>query len=179
MVGIGDPDCDFVVYIGNRPPMDEYSQRQGLIPAGKDELASIGRETGNHWRKIINIYAKLAYMLDPQGFLTWQAYREGYLLTKGSRQALLFDDSIYSGVGGKSGGSEAIQLICGKTHAATLIANGVTGSGVDCSTESSMRWVDADFAIDPSRRLIVTPYFDYRQLSNAKLETLVSIINNL
>ena len=169
MVGIGDPDYDFVVYIGNRPPMDEYSKRQGLMPAGEGELAGIGRETGNHWRKIINIYAKLGFMLDTKGFSSWQAYREGYLLRKGSQQALLFGDYI------ESGEREAVQLICGKTHAAMLLAKSAT----DSEAESSMRWVDADFAIDPTRRLIVTPYFDYRQLSNAKLETLVSIINNL
>ncbi len=175
MVGIGDLDCDFVVYIGNRPPMDEYIERQELIPAIKGELASIGRETGNHWRKIINIYAKLGHMLNAEGFSSWQAYRESYLLTKGSRQALLFDDSIYPDTGGEPTKSEAVRLICGKTHAAMLLANNVVGD----VAETSMQWVDADFAIDPSRRLIITPYFDYRQLSNAKLETLASIINNL
>ena len=169
MVGIGDLDCDFVVYIGNRPPMDEYIERKGLISAEKGELAIIGREVGNHWRKIINIYAKLGYMLDTKGFSAWQAYRENYLLAKGSRQALLFDDQVEPA---KSGG---IRLICGKAHAATLLADKVTGS----AAENSMRWVDADFAVDPLRRLIVTPYFDYRQLSNAKLETLVSIIREL
>ena len=169
MVGIGDPDCDFVVYIGNRPPMDEYIKRQGLTPAAKGELASIGRETGNHWRKIINIYAKLGYMLDAKDFSSWQVYRERYLLTKGSGQALLFDDYI------ELTKSEAVRLICGKVHAAMLLANSVVGN----VAETSMQWVDADFAIDPSRRLIVTPYFDYRQLSNAKLEVLASIINNL
>lgn len=165
MVGIGDLDCDFVVYIGNRPPMDEYIERQELIPAIKGELARIGCEAGNHWRKIINIYAKLGYMLNTEGFSSWQAYREGYLLTKGSRQALLFDEQIEPA---KSG---VVRLICGKAHAAKLL--------VDNVTEISVRWVDADFAIDPSRQLIVTPYFDYRQLSNAKLEKLASIINNL
>jgi len=165
MVGIGDLDCDFVVYIGNRPPLVEYIERQELIPAIKGELSSIGSETGNHWRKIINIYAKLGYMLDSKGFSSWQSYRENHLLTKGSHQALLFDGCIAPAEGG------AVRLICGKTHAATLL--------VDSVAENSVRWIDADFAIDPSRRLIVTPYFDYRQLSNAKLETLVSIINNL
>jgi len=81
----------------------------------------------------------------------------------------LFDDYI------ESTKSEAVGLICGKTHAAMLLANSVVGN----VAETSMQWVDADFAIDPPRRLIVTPYFDYRQLSNAKLERLVSIINNL
>jgi hypothetical protein len=170
MIGIGDLDCDFVVYIGNRPPLEAYITRQELNPAIKGELSSIGSEVGNHWRKIINIYAKLGYMLDSKGFATWQVYRESYLLTKGSRQALLFDDCI-TPVVDEVTESEVIRLICGKTHATMLLADNIA--------QSSMRWVDADFAIDPSRRLIVTPYFDYRQLSNAKLETLVSIINDL
>ncbi len=165
MIGIGDPGCNFVVYIGNRPPMDEYVARQELIPAVKGELSSIGRETGNHWRKIINIYAKLGYMLDPKGFTAWQEYRENHLLTKGSQQALLFDDCI------ERAEDKAVRLICGKAHATELLGDNVA--------DSQVLWIDADFAIDPSRRLIVTPYFDYRQLSNAKLETLVSIISDL
>jgi len=169
MIGIGDPGSGFVVYIGNRPPLGEYIERQGLIPAVEEELAVIGREAGNHWRKIINIYAKLGYMIDAKGFSTWQAYREEYLLIKGSGQALLFDDRI------EPLGSEEVRLICGKAHAASLFANSDLGSAV----ERSLQWIDGDFAVDPSQRVIVTPYFDYRQLSNAKLDTLVSIINNL
>ena len=57
-IGIGDLQCKLAVYIGNRPPLQEYQLRETLMPAVQGELARIGHETGNHWRKIINIYAK-------------------------------------------------------------------------------------------------------------------------
>jgi len=161
MIGIGDEHCKLAIYIGNRPPLDEYLVREQLIPARGDELARIGRETGNHWRKIINIYAKLGYMLDPKNFPTWQAYRDDFLLTRESQQALLFNNAIATRA------PDGIGIICGKTHAMTLV------------DESDLQWIDSDFAINRSLRLIVTPYFDYRQLSNVKLEKLVEIIGSL
>ena len=159
MIGIGDKHCKLAVYIGNRPPLDEYLVREHLVPARDDELARVGRETGNHWRKIINIYAKLGYLLDPKSFPTWQAYRDGFLLTRESQQVLLFNNTIVTKA------QDSISLICGKTHAMTLV------------DEDDLQWIDSDFAINRSRHLIVTPYFDYRQLSNVKLEKLVGIIN--
>ena len=160
MIGIGDKHCKLAVYIGNRPPLDEYLMRENLIPADKGELTRIGCDTGNHWRKIINIYAKLGYMLGPKHFPTWQAYRGDFLLTQGSQQALLFNNSIVTNE------ADGINIICGKTHAMTLV------------DENSLQWIDSDFAINRSQRLIVTPYFDYRQLSNVKLEKLVGIIGS-
>ena len=161
MIGIGDLHCKLAVYIGNRPPLDEYIVREQLIPAREDELARIGHETGNHWRKIINIYAKLGYLLDPQDFPTWQVYRDDFLLTKESQQALLFNKALVVQAKGR------ISLICGKTHAMSLV------------DEGDLQWIDSDFAINRPQRLIVTPYFDYRQLSNVKLEKLVEIIGYL
>jgi hypothetical protein len=158
MIGIGDSHCKLAIYIGNRPPLKEYLERKTLVPATNGELTRIANETGNHWRKIFNIYAKLGYMLDPKSFPTWQIYRDNFLLTEGSQQALLFNNTL---IPEASGG---ISIICGKTHAMTIVI------------ERSLQWIDNDFAVDLSRRLIVTPYFDYRQLSNVKLEKLVGQI---
>jgi len=158
MIGIGDKYYKLAVYIGNRPPLDEYESLEGLIHAVEGELSRIGRETGNHWRKIINIYAKLGFALSPEGYSTWQTYRDGFLLTKTSRQAMLFNDRILTD------DENCINIICGKTHAKKL------------QGDNDLCWLDEDFAIDSNNRIIVTPYFDYRQLSNIKLEKLVSII---
>jgi len=160
-IGIGDKHCKLAVYSANRPPLEEYLERESLIPAAEEELAMIARETGNHWRKIINIYAKLAYMLNTQQFSTWQCYRDTFLLTRKSQQALLFNNSIVTSK------TETISIICGKTHAMSLLDN------------KTLNWIDDNFAINPTLRVIVTPYFDYRQLSNIKLEKLVEIINSL
>ena len=161
MIGMGDSHCKLAVYIGNRPPLDEYIVREQLVPVMEGELTRIGHETGNHWRKIINIYAKLGHLLDPQNFATWQTYRDGFLLTNVSQQALLFNSALVNN------GQDCISLICGKTHAATLV------------NDADLQWIDSDFAINRSKRLVVTPYFDYRQLSNVKLEKLVEIIGSL
>lgn len=158
MIGIGAKDCKLSVYIGNRPPMPEYCEREVLIPAVEGEIARIAGETGNHWRKVFNVYAKLAFILEGNSFPTWQSYRDDFLLRKESKQALLFDKEIVTET------PECINLLCGKTHAMTLVE------------ECDVKWIDGDFAINRPRRLIVTPYFDYRQLSNVKLETLVGII---
>jgi len=166
MIGIGDTHYKLAIYIGNRPPLSKYQTRTSLLPANTGELTMIGQETGNHWRKIINIYAKLAYMLNTQALPNWQAYRDNFLLTEGSEQALLFNTSMISSP------TNALNLICGKAHAIAL-----------CNTnqieKNSLNWIDQDFAINPALRLIVTPYFDYRQLSNAKLDKLVDIISSI
>ncbi|MFT7184884.1 MAG: hypothetical protein ACI84K_000250 [Pseudohongiellaceae bacterium] len=158
MIGIGNEHCTLAVYIGNRPPLDEYLKLEGLVPAVEGELARIGRETGNHWRKIINIYAKLGFALNTEAYLSWQSYRDTFLLTQASRQALLFDKNIVTAR------EDCINLICGKTYAMNIL------------DKDSLVWLNQDFAINASNNIIVTPYFDYRQLSNIKLEKLVTII---
>ena len=40
-------------------------------------------------------------------------------------------------------------------------------------------WIDEEFALDKSQNLVVCPYFDYRQLSNVKIEKLVSLLIEL
>ena len=44
---------------------------------------------------------------------------------------------------------------------------------------TALEWLDSDFAINRQRRIIVCPYFDYRQLSNIKIERLVELIVSL
>lgn len=163
MIGIGDKQYRFAVYIGNRPPLDKYLKRSTLVPAKPGEIATIASETGNHWRKIFNLYAKLGYMLDTQNYVSWQAYRDDYLLSDNSGQALLFDKHIVIEEKG------IICLICGKSHAEVLLQdNPVVRMG--------MQKADDDFSINTQTRTIITPYFDYRQLSNVKLQTLVDYI---
>jgi len=160
MIGIGDKNCNLTVYIENRPPIDEYQILEDLIPAIEGELSRIGRETGNHWRKIIDLYAKLGFSLNSEGHMTWQSYRDCFLLTSASHQALLFDDHIVTEH------ENCTNIICGKTYAMKLL---------DADT---LIWLDDNFAVNNAKNVIVAPYFDYRQLSNIKLEKLVSIIHS-
>ena len=160
MVGIGDINVNLAVYIGNRPLLPKYVKREVLVPALAGELVDIGEVLGNHWRKIFNIYAKLAFILNSEPCNNWQAYRDNYLLRAGSKQALLFNKALIIDQ------HPCVNVICGKTHARTLLE-------LDWG---ALTWVDSDFGINVAKSIIVCPYFDYRQLSNIKIEVLAKLI---
>jgi hypothetical protein len=42
-----------------------------------------------------------------------------------------------------------------------------------------LHWLNEEFAIDPLNKVLVTPYFDYRQLSNEKIEFSVQLLKSL
>lgn len=159
--GYGDPAFEFAVYIGNTPSVYEHSGYSDLQPMKPGDIASIVQQTGNHWRKIFNLYAKLMHQLEPGFESEWQQYREGRLLQRGSKQALLFSQPQL----GKP--STAIHLVTGKSHAEHL------GLLTRCDA------INEHFYVNCTAKLIVSPYFDYRQLSNRKLETLVEIVRSI
>lgn len=156
--GLGDKRHQLALYIGNRPPLPEYESLESLRPLSAGELTSIVERTGNHWRKIFNLYAKLVYELGENSLESWQAYRDSTLLTNGSGVALLFSPPRFDSV-------DRVHVISGRAYASRL--------GADAE------WLDSDFAVDRDRKLVIAPYFDYRQLSNRKLAQLVCIINGL
>ena len=160
MIGLGDDPFRWGVYLGNRPPLAEYEALGCLRPAATGELASIVEATGNHWRKIFTLCAKLGYALNGGAHGSWQEYRDSELFCSGSGSALLFSAPPAVATG-------CIHIVAGKAHAAQL--------GVD----QQVQWLDDDFAVDHARQLVVTPYFDYRQLSNQKLARLLEIIEEL
>ena len=157
--GLGDGRAKFRVYIANRPPLDEYQYLVGMQPLMEGDIARIAQQTGNHWRKIFNVYAKLAFALNPGSFATWQLYRDAFLLRENSNQALLFSAPDLT--------QQGLHIVMGKTYAKTLQL------GADLAP------VDADFQIDKNKRLLVVPYFDYRQLSNEKLARLQMLIGSM
>lgn len=159
--GIGDAhNLWLVVYCPNRPPLPAFQTRTGIAPAGSDELAQIVAATGNHWRKIFNLYAKLLHRLAPQSE-RWQDDRDKYLLQAGSGTLLLFSPPLWPA-------PNAVHLVMGKAHA--------TASGLTLETLPDLGAYDEHFTFSPTHRLILTPYFDYRQLSNARLEQLAQLI---
>jgi len=66
---------------------------------------------------------------------------------------------------------EIVHIICGKGYAKALINSG--------KLEANLLWLDEEFAIDKENKLIVCPYFDYRQLSNIKIERLAGFLQSL
>lgn len=151
--------------------MVEYKQLASLTPLISGEISAINTECGNGWRKVFNVYAKLLYTLDKNYFdysmraPTWQKYRDQFLLQLESQNALLFsppqlDNKI-----------ESIHIISGKTYANHLLSTGQLAANIV--------WLDEEFAIDRSKKLVVCPYFDYRQLSNVKIEKLAWLLKSL
>ena len=170
-VGLGDSDYSLAVYIAKRPPLLEYQQLDELTAVTQGEIANIGQQCGNGWRKVFNVYAKLLYDLDKQQFNfsqlapTWQQYRDDYLLQPQSKTALLFSAPLFSTsiseVKNLGSTEKVIHIIMGRTYAKSLINSG--------QLDVQLTWLDNEFAISTAQRLIVCPYFDYRQLSNVKI----------
>lgn len=170
-IGFGGSDFSFAVYIVNKPNMLEYRSLTAVVPLVEGEINAINQSCGNGWRKIFNVYAKLLYALDKEYFSfstqapTWQDYRDKDLLKAQSKTALLFSAPRL----GPS--KEIVHIICGKGHAKALISNG--------KLNANLVWLDEEFAIDNQNNLIVCPYFDYRQLSNIKIERLADLLRSL
>ncbi len=161
--GLGNPNAALNVYIENIPPLEQYHQLNKLQAIMPGEIAQIAQLTGNHWRKIFNVFAKLCFELSPNQHTTWQALREHELLQQHSKQCLYFSPYQAS----TSTDNHAINIIVGRTYAKNL----------DLATQC--HWLNESFAVNTKQRLIICPYFDYRQLSNIKITQLVQLIKQL
>ncbi|TMM46398.1 DUF6942 family protein [Colwellia ponticola] len=170
-LGLGDSNFTFAVYIANKPTMLEYQLLAEVRALVTGEINMINQACGNGWRKVFNVYAKLLYCLDKKHYdfatyaATWQEYRDKYLLQAQSKTALLFSAPTLLP------DREVVHIICGKGHAKALINSGELVANVE--------WLDDEFAIDHHNKLIVCPYFDYRQLSNIKIQRLADLLQNL
>ncbi len=170
-IGLGCTRFTIAVYIGNKPNMLEYQQLKFITPVIPDEINTINKACGNGWRKVFNVYAKLLYALDKKHFgfsefaPTWQKYRDSFLLQSNSKVALLFSPPH------PEKNNEPLHIICGKTYAKHLLTTG--------QLVANFIWLDDEFAIDKTQKLIVCPYFDYRQLSNIKIEKLAGLLKEL
>ena len=168
--GFGDSNAGFNVYIANRPPMAEYATLQTVHPLQSGEIELINRACGNGWRKVFNVYAKLLFALNTRQFnfseqaTSWQQYRDQNLLQAGSQTALLFSAPELMPA------EKTVHIIAGRTYAKALLENGLP---------AQLSWLNHEFAVDKPQRLLVCPYFDYRQLNNEKLSFLATLIKEL
>jgi hypothetical protein len=172
-IGLGCNNYQLAVSIGNRPELPEYQSMTGIHPVSSGEITNIGLQCGNGWRKVFNVYAKLVFGLADQQFnrveqcTSWQEYRDAKLLQAASRTALIFGAPSSTTI---KSAHKSVEIICGKTHANNLIDNQLI--------DSQFEWLDSEFAINRHSRCIVCPYFDYRQLSNIKIERLIGLIRS-
>lgn len=161
ITGLGSKSCSLAVCLANRPPLDEYQTLRGMRAMGPGEIAHIATATGNHWRKIFNVYAKLAFKLDSEGYGSWQALRDQSLLQPGSPYGLLFTAPPVASI---PSDSKCIYIVAGKQYAQSL---GLAEAAV---------WIDQHFAVNHHQRYILSPYFDYRALSDARIDRLVALM---
>jgi hypothetical protein len=158
--GFGDAKAKFRVYLATPPPMDAYHQLTHIQPLQAGDIDQIYRHCGNGWRKIFNVYAKLLFALPSSHFSfavmasSWQQFRDQQLLHANSGTALCFDSPSLSD------DTKTMHLIAGRTLAKQLLAQGL---------QADLQWLSSEFAVDPVRQLLVTPFFDYRQLNNEKI----------
>lgn len=170
-IGFGCSNFNFAIYIANQPNMPEYLNLDSILPLTQGEVYAIGQACGNGWRKVFNVYAKLLFALNSKDFdycknsLTWQKYRDEYLLQNNYRTALLFTPPELNS------NLNTLHIICGKTYAKELINSD--------KLQAKLTWLDDEFAIDEANNLIVSPYLDYRQLSNVKIERLSKMLSEL
>jgi hypothetical protein len=164
--GLGDAKAGLNIYLGNRPDYQNLLQLQHVQALHPGEIAEIGLTCGNGWRKVFNVYAKLVFAL-PTGLVkkfelseNWQAYRDKDLLQQGSDTALIFSTPRFES-------DNRLHIIMGRTYAKSL------------QLPVSLEWQNKEFAIDWDKRLIICPYFDYRQLSNSKIIRLVELMENM
>jgi len=184
-IGLGDSNGEsaqagrapfFKVYIANRPPLDEYQNLEYVKPLLNEEIAYIAKSTGNHWRKIFNVYAKFIFSFQQSKKIaklnTWQNYRDQCLLQEASHLQLLFTPPKLTGsLEQEDAPKNTCHIIMGKQYAIEL--------GFHENDHQGMIRLDNDFVIWPEKNMIVCPYFDYRQLSNIKIEKLIVLINQM
>ena len=179
LIGLGDPSALLKVYMANRPNHPFINANapayKGIIPVEKNELYECGQACGNGWRKVFNVYAKLIFALSNEHFgnfihyAKWQEYRDELLLKANSNAALLFSEPDLAPQDIKT---DSLHLIMGKTYAMTLLNKNLLGNPHDIT------WLNSEFAINTKRRLIICPYFDYRQLSNIKILYLIGLVQS-
>lgn len=168
-VGLGERTVSIEVYIANRPPLPLYTDLDSMHVLQKGEVADIAEKTGNHWRKIFNVYAKFLYELKAehrQRYASWQAFRDDALLALDCQHNLLFSQLSRVSTANFNANNKLIRILMGKQHGLKLTQQ----------AKISVNWLDDEFAIALEEHVIICPYFDYRQLSNQKISKLCYLI---
>lgn len=174
LIGLGDSEFIIAFYVETRPALEPYYSLSHLQPLQQGDIKQIAEQCGNGWRKVFNVYAKFLFALPEQRFhfvsltQSWQDYREHYLCQPGSGCALLFcPPQLPLSESATSKQRDSIHIIAGRSYAKKLMKQG--------KLQANLLWLNEQFAVDLSQRLIISPYLDYRQLSNQKISTLVKI----
>ena len=136
---LGSKAATIILYTANRPLLPSAMDCGGALSV--PELITLN---GNHWRKILSIFAKLTSPDDD-----WKTYRDHYLLQE--REVICFADSLQE--------SAALHLIAGKASWELL--------GMDMAEFQAL---DVEQRLWVNGNVMCTPYFDYRQFPNTLIE---------
>ena len=182
-IGFGDENADFVVYIDKLPPAEPWQYLQTIQPLDATEIDTINQYCGNGWRKVFNVYAKLLFAVDPQGYLSWQQLRQEHLLQANSNHALIVQNGQQFTP--LTSANNRVQLIMGKTFGWRIaqqlqcdvqaVFAAAPAKPLSLTKHSTHDFCFAQFK-QQEQCFIICPYFDYRQLTNQRITELVSII---
>lgn len=136
---LGSKTAAIVLYTANRPLYPPAMNCTGVL-----SVPALIAHNGNHWRKILTIFAKLTSPDED-----WKTYRDHCLLQE--REEICFTDSLRE--------SAAFHLIAGKASWEQL--------GMDMTEFQAL---DAEQRLWVKGNVMCTPYFDYRQFPNALVD---------
>ena len=188
MIGLGDKNAHLIVYIENKPPLDFYQNLNEIKAMKKGEIKLIGDQTGNHWRKIFNVFAKLYFEINSHNYNRWQTLRDEFLLQQNSSLLLAFSPPIFSQNAfstkdklTKEFTAQFTQQLTQQAKTTEPTIHLIMGKGYasKLALEDKVFWLNEYFAINEAKKLIICPYFDYRQLSNIKITQLCCWITNM
>lgn len=120
-----------------------------------ESINDIVTSNGNHWRKIFVIIAKLCC-----GKTSWQHYRAHDLLNE-----------VYLNFSMHPAFDKQLNIVCGKTHSQSINIYEQSLSWQVIDELSRVRINKANSA----KRIIITPYLDYRQFPNALIEEVIKV----
>lgn len=146
---IGAKAPKIVLYLDNRPHLER---------AGDVQVPQLIATNGNHWRKILTIYAKLCSTDN------WREYRDSELLN--TDQQICFSDQIVD--------TARIHIFSGKSCWQRFA---VTAERLSQMQRSTCGRVYYQYT-EQWGLCLYTPYFDYRQFPNILIEQVKEIINN-
>lgn len=150
-----------ILYLPNRPDVVIYRNKKKLKNLESGAIQSIISLTGNHWRKIFSIFAKISFGITDCDSNSWQEYRDEELLSKTGQEAINFNHRI------EQKSEPMIHIISGKKHLENF----------DLSFDNFKK-VDDFGRILKFENIYLTPYFDYRQFPNDLVGILIADIES-
>ncbi|TCK08782.1 DUF6942 family protein [Marinobacterium mangrovicola] len=144
---LGTPAPRLSVYIPHEPASIDAC-------IADTRITTLLAQNSNHWRKIVNLAAKVASPDDD-----WRSFRDAYFF---NQVALVFAPELEQTDGWHWIGGKENQTRFGMTN---LSASPLPGTD--------------DLFVIPEQKLLLTPYPDYRQLSNQKVAMIREALETL